>query len=129
RHSATGTYRARAWAAIGERVENDVDAQPSSATNLPTRVPRPHHRGQGEREGRALSRSRVDPNPPPMLLDDAAHDREADAGSRVVALGVEAPTEFEDLVEVPRIDADPIVADGEAYLVVQRLRRDDDLGD
>ena len=53
----------------------------------------------------------LDPRPPAVNFDDALDQRQADPGA--FGLGAQALEEPEDLVMVPRLDADAVVADVE----------------
>src|SRR5918995_4801286 len=67
-------------------------------------------------EARALAGARLDPDAPAVALDHLLADGQADAGSRVLALVMQALEHHEDALVVLRLDADAVVAHFEVPL-------------
>src|SRR6266568_2722364 len=81
---------------------------------------------EGELERGARAGLGLDPDPPAVALDDLLADGEADAGAGVLGAGVQPLEDDEDPVHVLRIDADPIVPDGEQPFLAVGSGRDVD---
>ena len=71
-------------------------------------------------KSRAAHRLGLHPDSPALLLENPLTDREADPRSLVLAAPMQPLKNHEDALEVLRIDADPVIGDGENPL---RLRR------
>src|SRR4051812_36585838 len=69
--------------------------------------------GDGEAEGGAVARLRLDPDPAAVALDDLAAERQADAGAGVLVAGVQALEHAEDALVVLGRDADAVVGDAD----------------
>src|SRR5258705_1696198 len=79
---------------------------------------------QGEVEARALLRPRLGPYPAAVAQDHALHDREADAGSGDLILGMQALEHAEELRGVAHVEADAVVAHPVDVLGALRLAAD-----
>src|SRR5579875_969467 len=66
-----------------------------------------------DEEGRARARLALDPDPAAVGLGDLLADRQAGPGPLVFVPGVEAAEQLEDPGVEPRVDPDPVVADGD----------------
>src|SRR5258708_2601923 len=62
-----------------------------------------------------------------MILDDPFAEREADAGSLVLATPVQTTEEVEDLVGELHLEADPIITDAELVIRILLLGGDLDV--
>src|SRR5690606_20808247 len=74
----------------------------------------------GEMEGTALARHRLQPEAAAMVFDDALADGKADAAARIFEPVVQALEDDEDALEEARLDADAVVLNmhgGDAVLV------------
>src|SRR5438552_11940766 len=85
--------------------------------------------GQADRERRSAPGRAVDLDRTAELLDELAHDVEAETGAAVRALvgAVDLPEHLEDVREVLGRNADASVAHGEDRRVGAQLAADDDL--
>src|SRR4051794_37044073 len=68
---------------------------------------------QRNRKYRPLAGGAVDGHRAAVALGDLAAEREPDAGPGVLAAAVQALEDPEDAVGVPRVEADPVVADAD----------------
>src|SRR5205807_7645176 len=71
--------------------------------------------GGQQREGKrgAPPRGGLDPNPPPMALDDLLTDGQSDSRSRVLVPPMQTLEDHEDAVEVALLDPDAVVSHAE----------------
>ena len=83
-------------------------------------------RREGERERGALARLALGPDPPAVLLDEAAADGEAEAGAALLARvgGVDLLEALEDRLQLIGRDAATFVGDAEQDVAVVLGRRE-----
>src|SRR3954463_1719911 len=77
---------------------------------------------QREAERAALARLALGPDPAAVLLDDPLAHSEADAGSRIGALAVQAVERLEDLLRLARLHPDAVVTDREPPRAIDAVR-------
>src|SRR4029078_1810430 len=86
--------------------------------------------GQREREGAADALGRLDPDPPSVLFDDVARDRETEpraAGPAAEARPVDLVEPLEDQCLGRARDPGPVIGHGHDDIRLRRLRGDHDL--
>src|SRR5512138_808156 len=83
---------------------------------------------QGEDEGRALARRRLDRDSAAVPFDDLPDHGQADPGPGVLVAGMEALEDHEDPVEVLGLDPDPVVLHGKPPEASLAPGRDPDPG-
>src|SRR5881409_1365174 len=71
-----------------------------------------------EEEGRAVARLGVHPDPAVVAVEDALHDRQADAGASELALVMQALEGTEQAVGIGHVEADAVVGDEAILLAV-----------